>query len=139
MKVQNDVSKLKTSQNKNFKKNEVLKDKSFSKQKRFSNKFSKKNNDNRKPIFKQSLFHKDVSKKKDFVIKSPFVQKYFRPNLPKNEGFHVSKCICHYCNKIGHFTGGCPIKRNMHFGAKMVWVPKTNHEGPKTKRVPNTT
>ena len=31
LKVQNDVSKLKTSQNKNFKKNEVLKDKSFSK------------------------------------------------------------------------------------------------------------
>ena len=57
----------------------------------------------------------------------------------KNEGFHVSKCVCHYCNKIGHFISDCPIKRNAHFEAKMVWVPKTNHKGPKTKRVPNTT
>ena len=55
----------------------------------------------------------------------------------KNEGFHVTKCVCHFCNKIGHFISNCPIKRNAHFGAKLVWVPKTNHEGLKTKRVPN--
>ena len=57
----------------------------------------------------------------------------------KNEGFHVSKCVCHYCNKIGHFISDCPIKRNAHFEAKMIWVPKTNYEGPKIKMVPNTT
>ena len=92
-----------------------------------------------KVFFIRIFQKKKISKKKDFVTKPPFMQKCFKPNLLKKEGFHVSKCICHYCNKIGHFTSDCPIKRNMHFGIKMVWVPKTNHEGPKTKRVPNTT
>ena len=41
--------------------------------------------------------------------------------------------------KLAIFISDCPIKRNTHFEAKMVWVPKTNHEGPKTKRVLNTT
>ena len=50
-----------------------------------------------------------------------------------------SKCVCHYCNKIGHFISDCPIKRNAHFETKMVWVPKTNPQGPKIKGVPNTT
>ena len=28
---------------------------------------------------------------------------------------------------------------NMYFGIKYVWVPKTYHQGPKIKRVPNIT
>ena len=143
MNVKDENLNLKTSQNNVFKKNKILNEKTLSKQKRFSNEFSKKNN--RKPIFKQSLFHKDISKKnnflkkKAFVTKPHFVQKCFKPNLLKKEGFHVSKCVCHYCNKIGHFISDCPIKRNAHFEAKMVWVPKTNHEGPKTKKISSTT
>ena len=121
LKIQNNKLNLKAFQNNFFKKNRVLKEKTFSKQKRFSNEFSKKNK---------------FSMKKNFVTKLPFMQKCFRP---KKEGFHVSKCVCHYCNKIGHFISDCLIKRNAHFEAKMVWVPKINHEGPKTKRVPNTT
>ena len=94
MKVKNESLNLKTFQNNVFKEN---KEKTFSKQKRFSNKFSKKNNLNGKSTFKQSLFHKDVSKKnnfskkKDFVTKPPFVQQCFKPNLLKKEGFHISK------------------------------------------------
>ena len=91
---------------------------------------------------KQSLFQR-FSKKKinfkknDFVTKPSYVQKSFSHYLHKNEGFHNSKCVCHCCNKIGHLSFNCPIKKIAHFGAKLIWVPKTNHKGPKTKRVPN--
>ena len=137
-------SKKSSFQNNVFKKDDFPKKNNFIKQNHFDKNFKKKNVFE-KSHFKPSIYYKDFSKKNhfskrnDFVIKPPFVQKCFNPNLLKNEGFHISKCICYYCNKIGHFTSDCPIKRNMHFGAKMVWVPKTKHEGPKTKRVPNTT
>ncbi len=132
-------------QNKVFKRNDSSKKKNFEKQNHFDMGSKKKKNIFEKSHFKQSIYYKDFSKKNnfskrnDFVVKPPFMQKCFQPNILKKEGFHISKCICHYCNKIGHFTSDCPIKRNMHFGAKMIWVPKTNHEGPKIKRVPNTT
>ena len=97
-----------------------------------------------KSHFKPSIYYKDFPKKNhffknDFVMKPHFMQKCFKPNLLKNEGFHISKCVCHYCNKICHFISDCPIKINAHFEAKMIWVPKTNYEGPKIKMVPNTT
>ena len=67
------------------------------------------------------------------------MQKRFSNQIVKMNDFKCSKCVCHYCNKIGHFISNCPIKRNAHFEAKMIWVPKTNYEGLKIKRVPNTT
>ena len=138
-------SKKNSFQNKVFKRDDFSKKKNFVKQNHFNKGLKKKNNIFEKSHFKPSIYYKDFSKKNhfskrnDFVIKPHFMQKCFKPNLLKNEGFHISKCVCHYCNKIGHFISDCPIKRNAHFEAKIVWVPKINHEGPKTKMVPNTT
>ena len=135
-------SKKNSFQNKVFKRDDFSKKKNFVKQNHFNKGFKKKNNIFEKSHFKQSIYYKDFSKennfskRNNFVNKPSYVQKSFSHYLHKNEGFHNSKCVCHFCNKIGHFISNCPIKRNVHFGAKMVWVPKTNHEGPKIKRVP---
>ena len=135
-------SKKNSFQNKVFKRDDFSKKKNFVKQNHFNKVFKKKNNIFEKSHFKQSIYYKDFSKKNNFskrnnfVNKPSYVQKSFSHYLHKNEGFHNSKCVCHFCNKIVHFISNCPIKRNVHFGAKMVWVPKTNHEGPKIKRVP---
>ena len=126
-----------------FKKDDVSKKKNFVKQNHFENESKKKKNVFEKSYFKPSIYHKKFSKKNnfskrnDFVSKPSYVQKSFSHHLHKNEGFHNSKYVCHYCNKIGHLSFNCPIKQITHFGAKLIWVPKTNHEGPKTKRVPN--
>lgn len=136
-------SKENSFQNKVFKKDDVSKKKNFVKQNHFKNEYKKKKNIFEKSYFKPSTYHKDFSKKNNFSKRNNFVANpsYMHKTFlhHKNEGFYVTKCVCHFCNKIGHFISNCPIKRNAHFGAKLVWVPKTNHEGPKTKRVPNTT
>lgn len=132
-------SKENSFENKVFKKNNFSKKKNFVKQNHFDKVFKKMNNIFEKSHFKQSIYYKDFSKKinfskrNDFVIKHFYVQKSFLHYLHKNKGFHNSKCVCHFCNKIGYFISNCPIKKIAHFKAKLIWVPKTNYEDPKQK------
>ena len=134
---------------KSFKKLDVSKGNNFSKKKSFqrqkwsSHEFSKKNIYSEKPILKQSIFHKNISKrknmfkKKNFVSTSSYMHKRFSNHIVKSDEFHNSKYVCYFCNKNGHLSFECPIKKCAHFGIKFVWVPKTNPQGPKIKRVPN--
>lgn len=94
-------------------------------------------------MLKQSLFHKNISKrknifeKKNFVSTSSYVQKRFSNHIVESDTFYSSKRVCHFCNKNGHLSFECPIKKCAHFGMKLIWVPKTNPQGPEIKRVPN--
>ena len=67
------------------------------------------------------------------------MHKRFLNHMVKSDNFECSKCVCFHCNKNGHLSYNCPFKICSHFGTKYVWVPKTNHQGPKIKRVPNIT
>ena len=61
----------------------------------------------------------------------------FSNNFEERDDFECSKCVCFHCNKNGYFSYNCPFKKGLYFETKLVWVPKTNHEGLKTKMVPN--
>ena len=128
-----------------LKRNNFSKGKPFQSQNKFSHGFSKKNNLSEKPILKQSLFHKNISKrknmfkKKNFVSISSYMHKRFLNHIVKSDNFECSKCVCFHCNKNDHLSYNCPFKDCSHFGTKYVWVLKTNHHGPKIKRIPNIT
>ena len=103
--------------------------------------FQKKNDFSEKPILKQSLFQR-FSKKKinfkknDFVATPSHIQKCFSNKFVKNDAFENSKYACFHCNQNGHFIYSCPFKNKTYFGAKLIWVPKINPQGPEIKRVP---
>ena len=130
---------------KSFDKLDVLKrynfskKKSFQRQKLFSHEFSKINVICQKTVFKQSHFLKGISKKKDFVSTSSYVHKSFSHHLNKKNVFKCSKYTCFHCNQNGHFVHTCPFKHNAYFKAKMIWVPRTNPQGPNIRWVPNIT
>ena len=135
------VSKKNSFPNVAYKRKDFSKGNSFSKQKYFSHGFSKKNDFSEKPILKQSLFQR-FSKKKinfkknDFIATPSHMQKCFSNKFVKNDVFENSKYACFHCNQNGHFIYSCPFKNKTYFGAKLIWVPKINPQGPEIKRVP---
>jgi len=69
-------------------------------------------------------------------------QKYYKNYFVKATSTSDHKIVCHYCNQNGHMKNRCPIKRNVYYGAKYIWVPKgiiTNTQGPKSIWVPKGT
>ena len=57
-------------------------------------------------------------------------------NIFKNK--NNSKLVCNYCNQNGHLRQSCHVRKSVYFGGKVMWIPKTNLDGPFTKWVPRT-
>ena len=59
-----------------------------------------------------------------------------------NNPSHPKMMKCNYCKFHGHSSFTCPIKRNIPYKFRQVWVPKgtrdlvTNSQGPKAIWVP---
>ena len=70
----------------------------------------------------------------------PFLkQKYLKNYFVKASSSNDQKLSCTYCNKIGHTSFHCFVKKNDYFGKKNNWVYKdsrTNLQGPKKIWVP---
>ena len=73
----------------------------------------------------------------------------YKPNLKQKyyENYFVkSTCInnqvvCHFIYQDSHMKNRCPVKRNVYYGVKCVWVPKgtiVNTQEPKKFWVPKT-
>ena len=55
-------------------------------------------------------------------------------NIFKNK--NNSNLVCNYCNQNGHLRQSCHVRKSVYFGGKVMWIPKTNLDGPFTKWVP---
>ena len=70
-------------------------------------------------------------------LKQKYYKNYFVKAISTND-----QIVCHYCNQNGHMKNRCPIKRNVYYGVKCIWVPKgtkSNTQGPKRIWVPKGT
>lgn len=62
-------------------------------------------------------------------------QKYYKNYFIKVISTSDHKIVCHYCNGNSHMSFRCPVKRNIYYGVKCIWVPKgtkSNAQGPKS-------
>ena len=50
-------------------------------------------------------------------------QKYYKNYFVKSTSIN-NQIVCHHCNQDGHMKNKCPVKRNVYYGVKCIWVPK---------------
>ena len=70
-------------------------------------------------------------------LKQKYYKNYFVRATSTND-----QIVCHYCNGNGHMSFRCPVKRNIYYGVKCIWVPKgtkSNTQGPKSIWIPKGT
>ena len=120
-----------------MKENEVLKKKSNE-----LNEIVLKFTSGQKNLEKLLSTQKCVFDKGGLGYKPYLKQKYYKNYFVKATSTSDHKIICHYCNGNGHMSFRCPVKRNVYYGAKCIWVPKetkSNVQGPKSIWVPKHT
>ena len=61
-----------------------------------------------------------VHDKGGLAFKPNLKQKYCKNYFVKATSVSDHIVVCHYCNKNGHLSYSCPIKKNAYFGIKCV-------------------
>ena len=85
-------------------------------------------------------YKKCVFDKGGIGYKPNLKQKYYK-NYFVNATSINDQIVCHYCNKNGHMSYGCSVKKNAYYRIKYIWVSKgtiTNAQGSKKLWVPKT-
>ena len=78
-----------------------------------------------KRIWRNCSVLKNVSLiKEDLGINLTWNKNIIRITFVKATSFNDHKVVCRYCNRIGHLSYACPIKKNAYFGIKIVCASK---------------
>ena len=61
--------------------------------------------------------------KEDLAMSLIWNKKYYKNYFVKSTSIN-NQVLCHYCNQDGHMKNRCPVKKNVYYGVKCIWVPK---------------